>query len=318
MTKGKQVLIIDDVHEMLIDGLKQIGYEVIYLPDATRIDLLHHITTAIGLVVRTKTQIDAEVINKGYNLKFIARAGAGLDNIDEAAAQAKNIIVFNAGEANADAVGEHTLGMMLSLFAKINKANNEVRTGLWDREGNRGEELAGKTIAIIGFGNTGKVVAKKLSGFDVKVLAYDKYLKNYGNQYAKQATMDEIFEQADVLTLHIPLTQETKAMVNSDYLQKFLKPIWLFNMCRGEVVITKDVIELMELQKIKGAGFDVLENEKLSNMSEEEKIWFNYIAASDKTVLSPHVAGWTKESYFKISAVLLKKIKDINLTESVS
>lgn len=318
MTKGKQVLIIDDVHEMLIDGLKQIGYEVIYLPDATRIDLLHHITTAIGLVVRTKTQIDAEVINKGYNLKFIARAGAGLDNIDEAAAQAKNIIVFNAGEANADAVGEHTLGMMLSLFAKISKANNEVRTGLWDREGNRGEELAGKTIAIIGFGNTGKAVAKKLSGFDVHVLTYDKYLKNYGNQYAKQATMEDIFEQADVLTLHIPLTQETKAMVNSDYLQKFSKPIWLFNMCRGEVVVTKDVIELMELQKIKGAGFDVLENEKLNNMSEEEKIWFSYIAASDKTVLSPHVAGWTKESYFKISAVLLKKIKDINLTESVS
>lgn len=318
MTKGKQVLIIDDVHEMLIDGLKQIGYEVIYLPDATRIDLLHHITTAIGLVVRTKTQIDAEVINKGYNLKFIARAGAGLDNIDEAAAQAKNIIVFNAGEANADAVGEHTLGMMLSLFAKISKANNEVRTGLWDREGNRGEELAGKTIAIIGFGNTGKAVAKKLSGFDVHVLTYDKYLKNYGNQYAKQATMEDIFEQADVLTLHIPLTQETKAMVNSDYLQKFSKPIWLFNMCRGEVVVTKDVIEQMELQKIKGAGFDVLENEKLNNMSEEEKIWFSYIAASDKTVLSPHVAGWTKESYFKISAVLLKKIKDINLTESVS
>lgn len=318
MTKGKQVLIIDDVHEMLIDGLKQIGYEVIYLPDATRIDLLHHITTAIGLVVRTKTQIDAEVINKGNNLKFIARAGAGLDNIDEAAAQAKNIIVFNAGEANADAVGEHTLGMMLSLFAKISKANNEVRTGLWDREGNRGEELAGKTIAIIGFGNTGKAVAKKLSGFDVNVLAYDKYLKNYVNQYAKEATMDEIFEQADVLTLHIPLTQETKSMVNSDYLQKFSKPIWLFNMCRGEVVVTKDVIELMELQKIKGAGFDVLENEKLNNMSEEEKIWFSYIAASDKTVLSPHVAGWTKESYFKISAVLLKKIKDINLTESVS
>lgn len=318
MTKGKQVLIIDDVHEMLIDGLKQIGYEVIYLPKATRNDLLHYITTAVGLVVRTKTQIDAEVINKSNNLKFIARAGAGLDNIDEVAAQAKNIIVFNAGEANADAVGEHTLGMMLSLFAKINKANNEVRKGLWDREGNRGEELAGKTVAIIGFGNTGKAVAKKLSGFDVQVLAYDKYLKNYGNQYAQEATMNEIFEQADVLTLHVPLTQETKQMLDASYLQKFAKPLWLFNMCRGEVVVTKDVVELMELQKIKGAGFDVLENEKLNSMSEEEKIWFNYIAASDKTVLSPHVAGWTKESYFKISAVLLKKIKDINLTESVS
>lgn len=318
MTKDKQVLIIDDVHEMLIDGLKQLGYEVMYLPEATRNDLLHHITTATGLVVRTKTQIDAEVINKANNLKFIARAGAGLDNIDEAAAQAKNIVVFNAGEANADAVGEHTLGMMLSLFAKINKANNEVRAGLWDREGNRGEELAGKTIAIIGFGNTGKAVAKKLSGFDVNVLAYDKYLKNYGNQYAKEATMQEIFEQADVLTLHVPLTQETKAMVDVNYLQKFAKPLWLFNMCRGEVVVTKDVVELMKTNKIRGVGFDVLENEKLNSMSEAEKIWFNYIAASDKTVLSPHVAGWTNESYFKISAVLFKKIKDINLTESVS
>jgi D-3-phosphoglycerate dehydrogenase len=318
MTKGKQVLIIDDVHEMLIDGLTQIGYEVIYLPCATRNDLLHHIRTATGLVVRTKTQIDAEVINKGDNLKFIARAGAGLDNIDESAAQAKNIIVFNAGEANADAVGEHTLGMMLSLFAKISKANNEIRRSVWDREGNRGEELAGKTVAIIGFGNTGKAVAKKLSGFDVQVLAYDKYLKNYGNQYAKEATMEQIFKQADLLTLHVPLTKETKAMVDVNYLQKFAKPLWLFNMCRGEVVVTKDVVDLLELKKIKGAGFDVLENEKLNIMSKEEKIWFSYIAASDKTVLSPHVAGWTNESYFKISAVLFKKIKDINLTESVS
>ncbi len=318
MTKDKQILIIDDVHEMLIEGLKQIGYEVIYMPKATRNDLLHHITTATGLVVRTKTQIDAEVINRGNNLKFIARAGAGLDNIDEVAARAKNIIVFNAGEANADAVGEHTLGMMLSLFAKINKANNEVRKGVWDREGNRGEELAGKTVAIIGFGNTGKAVAKKLSGFDVQVLAYDKYLKNYGNLYAKEATMDEVYKQADILTLHVPLTPETKQMVGATYLQKFAKPLWLFNMCRGEVVVTNDVVELMKTNKIRGAGFDVLENEKLSSMSEEEKIWFSYIAASDKTVLSPHVAGWTKESYFKISAVLLKKIKDINLTESVS
>jgi D-3-phosphoglycerate dehydrogenase len=225
MTKGKQVLIIDDVHEMLIDGLTQIGYEVIYLPCATRNDLLHHIRTATGLVVRTKTQIDAEVINKGDNLKFIARAGAGLDNIDESAAQAKNIIVFNAGEANADAVGEHTLGMMLSLFAKISKANNEIRRSVWDREGNRGEELAGKTVAIIGFGNTGKAVAKKLSGFDVQVLAYDKYLKNYGNQYAKESTMEQIFKQADLLTLHVPLTKETKAMVDVNYLQKFAKPL---------------------------------------------------------------------------------------------
>lgn len=318
MTINRQVLIIDDVHEMLLEGLAQIGYEVKYMPNATRSDLLHHITTATGLVVRTKTLIDAEVINAAPRLKFIARAGAGLDNIDETSAAARQIKVFNAGEANADAVGEHTLGMMLGLFAKINKADKEVRAGVWDRTGNRGEELSGKTVAIIGFGNTGKAVAKKLSGFDVQVLTYDKYLNKYSNNFAKESNMDEIFLQADVLTLHVPLTAETRGMVDDKYLQKFAKPIWLFNLCRGEVVVMQDVVNALKNGTIKGAGFDVLENEKLDNMSDREKIWFNHIAGSDKTVLSPHVAGWTKESYYKISAVLLKKIIDINLTDSVS
>ncbi len=318
MTINRQVLIIDDVHEMLLDGLAQIGYEVKYMPMATRNDLLHHVTTATGLVVRTKTLIDTEVINAAPELKFIARAGAGLDNIDEIAAAARGIKVFNAGEANADAVGEHTIGMMLGLFAKINKADKEVRAGIWDREDNRGEELSGKTIAIVGFGNTGKAVAKKLSGFDVRVLTYDKYLINYSNNFAKESDMNEIFSQADVLTLHVPLTDETKGMVDAKYLQKFAKPIWIFNMCRGEVVVMNDLVKAIESGIIKGAGFDVLENEKINNMSDREKIWFKHIAGSDKTVLSPHVAGWTKESYYKISAVLLKKIIDINLTDSVS
>ncbi len=313
-----KVLIIDDVHEMLIKGLTELNYDVIYLPLATRADLLHLITEVDGLVVRTKTNIDKEVLNAANKLKFIARAGAGLDNIDEVVAKQKQIAVFNAGEANADAVGEQTLGMMLSLLAKITKGNNEVVNGIWDREGNRGEELSGKTVAIIGFGNTGKAVAKKLSGFDVKVLAYDKYLSNYSNQYATEATMDEVFEQADLITLHVPLTAETKAMVNTKYLQKFAKPIWLFNMCRGEVLNTVNVVEALKNGSLKGLGLDVLENEKLNSMSDEEKIWFNYIASSDKTVLTPHVAGWTNQSYFKISEVLLKKIKDINLTLSVS
>lgn len=318
MTKNKLILIIDDVHEVLIEGLTQIGYKVNYMPTATRSDLLHHISKATGLIVRTKTLIDAEVIQAALELKFIARAGAGIDNIDVTTAYTKNIKVFNAGEANADAVGEHTLGMMLNLFAKINKSDKEVRSGIWNREDNRGEELSGKTVAIIGFGNTGKAVAQKLSGFDVQILTYDKYLSNYSNKYAKESQMEEIFLKADLLTLHVPLNNDTKGLIGAEYLQKFAKPIWLFNMCRGEVVVMQDVVAAMQMGKIKGAGFDVLENEQLNNLSEQEKIWFNYIAGSDKTILSPHVAGWTKESYFKISAVLLKKISDVNLNESVS
>ena len=318
MTKNKLILIIDDVHEILIEGLTQFGYEVNYMPKATRSDLLHHISKATGLIVRTKTLINAEVMQAAPQLKFIARAGAGIDNIDEKFAHAQNIKVFNAGEANADAVGEHTLGMMLSLFAKINKSDKEVRVGIWNREDNRGEELSGKTVAIIGFGNTGKAVAQKLSGFNVKVLTYDKYLSNYSNKYATETEMEEIYLKADVLTLHVPLNNDTKGLLDAEYLQKFAKPIWLFNMCRGEVVVMKDVVTAIENGKIKGAGFDVLENERLDNLSEQDKIWFNYIAKSEKTILSPHVAGWTKESYFKISTVLLKKILDVNLNESVS
>ncbi|MES2689152.1 MAG: NAD(P)-dependent oxidoreductase [Bacteroidota bacterium] len=312
------VLIIDDVHPVLNEGLEKLGFEVVYMPNATRNDLLFHIPGASGLVVRTKTKIDAEVINASNRLKFIARAGAGLDNVDEAAAAAKNIAVFNAGEANADAVGEHTLAMMLNLFTRLNKADEEVRSGKWDREGNRGEELSGKTVGIIGFGNTGKAVAKKLRGFDVEVLAYDKYLTGYGNGYVKQASMDEIYEKAEVVTFHIPLTEETKGLVNGEYLKKFKKDIWLFNLCRGEILVTEDLVKQLEDKKIRGVGLDVLENEKLNNMNEDEKLWFNYIARSQRTVLSPHVAGWSKESYYKISAVLLEKIKQLNLNGSVS
>jgi D-3-phosphoglycerate dehydrogenase len=315
---SKQVLIIDDVHEMLTNGLTQLGYEVIYKPTATRSDLLQLISSATGLVVRTKTKIDAEVIQQSTQLQFIARAGAGLDNIDEQAAAKKGIHVFNAGEANADAVGEHTLGMMLSLFAKLNKSDQEVRQAIWNREDNRGEELSGKTVAIIGYGNTGKAVAKKLSGFDVTVLAYDKYLSNYTDKYATQATMDEVFAQADVLTLHVPLTAETTQLINANYLIKFAKPLYVLNMCRGEVVNTNHLADALEAGKVKGVALDVLENEKLKTMNEQEKKWFARIIGNYRTVLSPHVAGWTNESYYKISAVLLKKIQDLNLNESVS
>lgn len=313
-----QVLLIDDVHPLLNEGLEKLGFKVLYRPDATRDDLLQLIPEAEGLVVRTKTRIDAEVIRAAGRLRFIARAGAGLDNIDEQAAAGRNIAVFNAGEANADAVGEHTLAMMLSLFARLNKADAEVRAGVWDREGNRGEELSGKTVGIIGFGNTGKALARKLGGFDVKVLAYDKYLSSYGNAFASEASMEEIFEEADVVSFHVPLTAETRGMVNSSYFERFRKPIRVFNMCRGEILVMNDLVAALESGKVTGAGLDVLENERPEQMNTEEKKWFNYIARSQRTVLSPHVAGWSSESYRKISAVLLEKIKQLNLNESVS
>lgn len=313
-----KILIIDDVHELLTNGLTALGFDVTYQPHATRNDLLHNITAYDGLVVRTKTRIDREVIERAAKLKFIARAGAGLDNIDEAAAAEKRISVFNAGEANADAVGEHTLGMLLSLFTKLNKADNEVRSGIWDREGNRGVELSGKTVGIVGYGNTGRAVAKKLKGFDVRILAYDKYVKGFGNKEVEECEMDVMFKEVDVITFHVPLTNETKLMVNNDYLQRFEKDIYLLNLCRGEVVQTTDLVSAIKSGKVKGVALDVLENEKLDKMNDKEKEWMAYLTSSNRTVLSPHVAGWTIESYRKISAVLLKKISDLNLNESVS
>jgi D-3-phosphoglycerate dehydrogenase len=315
---SKKVLIIDEVHELLINGLALRGFEVLYQPKASRNDLLHLIVDADGLVVRTKTQIDREVLELANKLSFIGRAGAGLDNVDLKFALQKGIQVFNAGEANADAVGEHTIGMMLSLFAKINKADKEVRQGVWDRKGNTGLELSGKTIAIIGFGNTGKAVAQKLSGFNVNILAYDKYLTGYGKNLAKEVAMEVIYQEADVVTFHVPLTDETKQLVNMDFMNQFSKPIWLLNLSRGQVIKTEDLIKGIECGKILGAGLDVLENEQLDLLTTQQKDEFNYLINSNRTVLSPHVGGWTNESYYKISEVLLKKIDDLNLNLSVT
>ncbi|TAE91321.1 MAG: phosphoglycerate dehydrogenase, partial [Bacteroidetes bacterium] len=230
---GKKVLIIDEVHELLINGLALRGYEVVYKPEASRSDLLHLVVDAFGLVVRTKTNIDKEVLEKALSLQFIARAGAGLDNVDTDLANNRKIELINAGEANADAVGEHTLGMILTLFAKINKADAEVRRGIWDRKGNTGIEVSGKTVGIIGFGNTGKAVAQKLAGFNVNILAYDKYLAGYGNTLVKEATMEELYLSCDLVSVHVPLTKETVGSVNADFINRFNKPIWFFNLSRG-------------------------------------------------------------------------------------
>lgn len=306
-----KVLIIDDVDSLLITGLEKIGHDVTYLPSIKRSEIIEKITPYEILVVRTKTQIDQEIFEAASNLKVIARAGSGLDNIDLEIANQRNIICINAGEANSDAVGEFTLGALLNLFRNINNANFEVKNKIWDRERNRGIELNGKTVGIIGFGNTGKAFAKKLAGFEVKVLAYDKYLKNYSNPNAQEATLAEIFEKVDVLSLHVPLTEETKNMVNGKFLTQFKKNIYLLNMCRGEVVNMTETIEFVNNNIILGAAFDVLENEKLATLSNQQQKDFDYLINNKKIVLSPHIAGWTFESYVKIAQTILLKLTDL-------
>jgi D-3-phosphoglycerate dehydrogenase len=308
---GKHVLIIDEVHPVLTDGLLSLGMEVDYQPHITPAEVPDIIYRYDGLVVRTKMIFDQNVLSKATRLRFIGRAGAGLDNIDTAYCLEKGIHCFNAGEANADAVGEHTLAMLLSLSTRLQKADKEVRKGIWDRKGNTGWELSGKTVGIIGYGNTGKAVAEKLSGFGVKVLAFDKYLSDYGNRFATQASVADIHEQADIVSFHVPLTAETMFMANKEWFGKFRKPIVLLNLSRGKVAKLADIVEGLEKQTITAAGLDVLENENPDERSGEEREVFERLVLMDNVVLSPHVGGWTSESFEKISSVLLRKIKEL-------
>jgi D-3-phosphoglycerate dehydrogenase len=307
-----KILIADDVHDCLTRGLVVLGHEVVYQPAITREELIREIGHYEGLVIRTKTRIDENVLSQAVKLKFIGRAGAGVDNIDTAYCDSHGIHYFNAGEANADAVGEQTLATLLALSTNLVKADREVRQMIWDREGNRGFEIKGKTVGIIGYGNTGRAVARKLSGFDVRVLAYDKYLENYGDVFAEAATMDNLFAEADILSIHVPLTDETLHLVNETFLDKFSKPIVVLNLSRGKVVNLQHLVAALQKGRVIGAGLDVLENEKLGTLTAAEMEVFGWLKMAKQTVLTPHIGGWTRESYQKISEVLLQKIKELN------
>lgn len=306
--KGK-ILIIDDLHPVFKERALALGYEVDDLPKITREETLAVISEYVGIAVRTKFRIDKELMDVAPNLQFIARAGAGLDNIDEAYATDRNIRMLNAPEGNRDAVGEHAVGMLLSLINNHRKADIEIRNGIWDREGNRGWELKGKTVGIIGYGFMGSSFAQKLSGFGVKVLAYDKYKTGFSDDYAQECSMEEIVKHSDVLSLHIPLTSESRQMVNEEYFFHFRKNIFFINTARGEVVNTKAVLAGLKSGKIMGAGLDVLEVEKFPALSNQE--WYDELKTSPKVILTPHVAGWTFESYRKISEVLADKLEHI-------
>jgi D-3-phosphoglycerate dehydrogenase / 2-oxoglutarate reductase len=307
----QKILIVDDLHPIFIEQAEALGYECNYQPKFTLADTLEVLAGYEGLAVRSKFLVDKTVFDAGPKLRFICRAGAGMDNIDEAYAKQKSIALINAPEGNKDAVGEHVIGMLLCLMNNLNRADAEVRAGLWQREANRGHELKGKTIGIIGYGFMGQSLARKLSGFDVNVIAYDKYKTGFSDRYVREVAMEEIVKHSDVLSLHVPLTNETNQLVDDEYLFHFKKPIFLVQTSRGKVVKTQAVLNAIKSGKVLGACLDVLEVEKFPALGEQP--WFDELKASGKVLLSPHVAGWTFDSYRRISEVMAEKLKHLEL-----
>jgi D-3-phosphoglycerate dehydrogenase len=305
------VLIADEMHVSLIPMLENIGYIPDYQPKIKRQEIIDILGNYEGLFIRSKTRVDEELLKNAHKLKFIGRAGAGIDLIDEAIAEQKGIIVFAANEGNRVAVAEHVIGMLLVLMNNLLIADRQVRQGKWLREENRGYELLGKTVGIIGYGNNGSETAKRLAAFGCKVLAYDKYKVGFSDEYAVESTMQDIFDKADILSLHIPLTKETFQLVNSEFLNSFANDIYLANVSRGEVAVLEAIMEGLNSGKIKGACLDVLENEKLSQLTLAQKETFEQLIKSDKVIFSPHIAGWTHESYVRINEVLIEKIQKL-------
>lgn len=309
-----KVLHLDTNHPLLIEQFAGLGFQNDEDYTSSKVQVEQHIHKYDGIVLRSRFRIDAHFLDKARNLKFIGRVGAGLENIDVKYAKTKGVFLASAPEGNRNAVGEHTLGMLLSLFNKLNKANIEVRNGKWDREGNRGIELEGKTVGIIGYGNMGKAFAKKLRGFDVdEVICYD-IVGGVGDDNARQVGIMEFQQKADVVSLHVPQTRLTTGMVNTKFINTFHNPFWLLNTARGKCVITEDLVTALKSGKVLGAGLDVLEYEKTSFedmfMDHQLPEAFQYLIKSENVILSPHVAGWTIESKEKLAQTIVDKIKE--------
>lgn len=320
-----KILHLDKNHPLLLNQLNDLGFTNHEDYTASKAEIEAKISDYDGIIIRSRFSVDKQFLDAASNLKFIGRVGAGLENIDCDYAEQKGIYLISAPEGNRNAVGEHTLGMLLSLFNKLNKADKEVSQGKWLREANRGLELDGKTVGLIGYGNMGKAFAKKLRGFDVEVLCYD-IKANVDDENCKQVSLEELQEKADVLSLHTPQTPLTLGMINSKFINSFKKSFWLINTARGKSVVTEDLVEALETGKILGAGLDVLEYEKSSfedlfKVDETKFRWmrkgkksnlpeaFQYLINADNVVLTPHVAGWTIESNIKLAQTIVDKIK---------
>ncbi|CAN5389452.1 2-hydroxyacid dehydrogenase [soil metagenome] len=305
-----RILFIDTAHPILQSSLEDAGHECVSGIKLSRAEILEVIDQYEGVIIRSRVQIDKNFLDKALHLKFIGRVGAGMESIDVKYAESKGIACINSPEGNKDAVGEHAIGMLLSLFNNLHRADREVKEGIWSREPNRGVELSGKTVGIIGHGMMGSAFAKKLSGFDCSVLAYDKFKKDFSDQYAKEVSMEEIFLEVDVLSLHVPLSAETLFLVNDDYISRFRKNIYIINTARGKCIKTDDLIKNLKSGKVLGACLDTLEYEETS--FEAIKDLNAHLAGlhefSNQIILSPHIAGWTKESTVKLAKVLAEKI----------
>ena len=305
------VYFIDKVHPVLFERLSKAGFLCIDASGFSFEEIVEQNASVNGIVIRAKFQLTAERLARFPNLQFIARSGSGLENIDVSWCKVHSIQLFNSPEGNRNAVAEHALGMLLTLMNKIQRADLQIRKGIWRREENRGEELDGKTVGIIGYGNNGSAFAKKLRGFDVRVLAYDKYKHGFGDAFVQESTLEAIYNAADVVSLHIPQNKETLGMVNESFIDAFQKPFYLLNLARGKIVNPEALIYGLESNKIKAAGLDVLAYESKdfeSIFTQNLPAAFSYLLNSDRVLLTPHVGGWTKESYVKLSDVLADKI----------
>jgi len=307
-----KIIIVDSVHDILIHKLKDKNFDVTYQPEINESELLKVISQYDGNIIRSKLKITSAIIDKARKLKFIGRVGAGLENIDIKYAENKGIKCFNSPEGNRDAVGEQALGMLLCLLNNLYRANTEVKHGLWQREKNRGVELKNKTVGIIGYGNMGSAFAEKLKGLGCNVIAYDKYKFNFSNEFIREVGLDYLKEETDILSLHVPITEETLYMANNDFFQSFRKPFYLINTARGPIVKTDEVITNLKNGKILGAALDVLEFEKTNfeelYQSETLPSYLKELTEMENVLLSPHIAGWTNESNRKLSEIIAIKI----------
>lgn len=307
-----KILHLDSNHPLMIKELTKMGFDNTEDFKSTKAEVEAKIHEFDGIIIRSRFSIDKAFLDKATNLKFIGRVGAGLENIDVDHAEQKGIKLYNAPEGNRNAVSEHALGMLLSLFNKLRIAHDEVVNGQWRREANRGYELEGKTVGIIGYGNTGRAFARKLSGFDCEVLCYD-ILDEVGDQNAKQVSLQELKSKADVISLHTPQTPQTMGMINFEFINSMKKTFWFINTARGKSVVTEDLVDGLKSGKILGAGLDVLEYEKSSfedmfTSSYQLPQAFHYLMKADNVLLSPHVAGWTFESHIKLAQTIVDKI----------